>query len=1472
MVVSGFNLPSVKHSLGWVLMLCVLHSSPSLADHISTYQAQYLLQWQNRQHFLDSWLTAKQEFPKQTFVGLLEGHTRVSEGRRIARQVPAGFLTLDQLNRGWLEQAIDAYHRRDWHDSQHSMSQLTLPLNPLIASSGAVLWQAVAIQLQKPAAAPRGPASVLSSIQQYNQSLALINQGQHALAQPILQEVEASARNPLLKTQAQLLRAYSLAQTGQHQMALMLLQAIQPQTSLQGLHRQVQGLAHLEAGQPVESLTLLLELYGASEQQSISAANIQLLDQLRMQGAATQASLLASRWLLPLQQHYIALRQEVQQVSSGAFLNRMDHRRSGDAAEELVALFSKDARLLLTEIERINTLIYQLEQQIPTVEPEYKLFSRGLEHIKKLLLKHKDRVPESGAQLPAQIRNGDPQIRQLEARLSRLVGQPEPWQHRYVLLDGLAIWQEHKPFVNRWWKAANAKAEDPLPKYDFKAAMQELAKYSAEQLSKAELLAEIRVEEELPKLPILERRARAMLSQLHNQKRELVTALGKTLQFEPAKMIRETEHNLLWLSAQIAPHAHQFDQPEQQRWFSVAQKTASLPDQSTELPYELALSALQALVDNALNPDIKHQAMRHLADLKLLLAERIINGDPIPPRPDLNPGRAIALYQQLLEAEDPVIDRQQVLYQLAKASEFEGLQTQTLNTLEQLVREFPQTGLRLEVLFRIAELQFNLREYDLAAQSYQQVLQADQNGEYQDKAGYKRAWSNFKLGNYPQALEGYLALVERYWDKPQISSSEQALLDDTLRVTALTFAYMKGTQSLEQYFAQIGAKPYENQLYRNLAAYFEYKKRYNDAAGSYSAMAKRFPDSEEAPFYQSRVVAAFIDGGFPSKAWPAREQYIERFGVNSPAWQRADEAQRDRIREFLPNYLIDLAQRDHALAQQAIKGAKPTTEQQQEHDRLSDQALQWYDQFEAALPNHEMLPEMLFLKAEMLTDLGRHAEAAEHYQQVAYQHPDHSRSAEAGYAELLAYQTLNRLTPKDDPKAHRWQWLEIKQSMKFNEQFGDSPYYAKIQTKLAEDLLRENEYLLALTSATTMLASSREILPEDTLRLWRVIAHANFDTLEFAQAEKAYLTLQPLLKDDKEKQQIRRRLAESVFKQAEQARDAGDVEQALKHYQRVGSVVPNAHILAEADFDAAQLLMEMERWPQAISALQRFRRDHTQHPLMDTIDDKLVLAFEQSKDWRRAALVLERIFEREGKSDLGRDALWRAATLQERAEQPERAMQAYQRYIETFPKPHEAAMEARLKLTQIAVQLGDERTERRWTQAIVSVEKQAGADSTDRTLFIASGAALKLGKASMNSFMLQPLKLPLNKSLPKKRETMETSLRYLTQVGEFGLSQPTTEATVLIGRIYAEFAQALMSSERPAKLSELELEQYEILLEEQALPFEDLAIEAHELNISRIAQGVYTPAIETSLNELRQMMPARYAKAELVPEYSDAIQ
>jgi transposase len=130
---------------------------------------------------------------------------------------------------------------------------------------------------------------------------------------------------------------------------------------------------------------------------------------------------------------------------------------------------------------------------------------------------------------------------------------------------------------------------------------------------------------------------------------------------------------------------------------------------------------------------------------------------------------------------------------------------------------------------------------------------------------------------------------------------------------------------------------------------------------------------------------------------------------------------------------------------------------------------------------------------------------------------------------------------------------------------------------------------------------------------------------------------------------------------------------------------------------------------------------------------------------------------------------------------------------------------------------------------------------------------------------------PLAKQLKLKKARLEDVLKAYAVAADYGVADVSTAATFQVAALYQDFGRALMNSQRPKKLNKKELEQYDLMLEEQAYPFEEKAIELHELNARRAREGVYDQWVKRSFAALGELKPVRYAKNERAEGVIDAI-
>jgi tetratricopeptide (TPR) repeat protein len=582
----------------------------------------------------------------------------------------------------------------------------------------------------------------------------------------------------------------------------------------------------------------------------------------------------------------------------------------------------------------------------------------------------------------------------------------------------------------------------------------------------------------------------------------------------------------------------------------------------------------------------------------------------------------------------------------------------------------------------------------------------------------------------------------------------------------------------------------------------------------------------------------------------AKRDFVTLYGLESAFWVGRGRGDDPQVVAYLKESLSDLASFDHAQAQQ-----------NDDADAYL-RAVDWYRRYLAYFPDDPDSAERNYLLADILFALELFDQASIEYQHTAYAYGGHERAAEAAYAGLLAARRHGEtLTPE---QLDSWQAGIVAQALGFAEAFPQHEQAVPVLTKVAEDLFAAGEREPAMRVAGLVVTWQPPAASEYEQTAWTVIAHANFELEKYAHAERAYQQLlQFPVADAAAHSEITERIAASVYRQAEQAREAGDDQLAVAEFLRVGTVVPGSTFVHNAMFDAATLLITGAQWEQATGVLEQFRRAYPDHPFNDDVTQKLAVAYQESGRTNAAAIEYERIAALDSvDSEAHREALWQAAELYGAAGASADQRRIYAEIVTQFPEPLAESLEARQKLADLARDADDWADRQKWLNAIVTADAQAGTARTDRSKTLAARASLELAAPVRDAFRAVKLKAPLKDNLKLKKKRMEYALAAYGSIAAYGIGEVTTAATFEIADLYYILSQDLMASARPQDLNEEELEQYDILLEEQAFPFEEQAIDILLMNTARTQDGIYDEWVRRSFARLAELMPGRYAKSE----------
>ncbi|MGM9488682.1 tetratricopeptide repeat protein [Ideonella sp. YS5] len=894
------------------------------------------------------------------------------------------------------------------------------------------------------------------------------------------------------------------------------------------------------------------------------------------------------------------------------------------------------------------------------------------------------------------------------------------------------------------------------------------------------------------------------------------------------------------------------------------------PDNAIARDEEQAIEAYRRFLAAAPKAPQRPQAMRRLGDLAMEAADAkaanpAVNAPAGATDPDYK--AAIERYQDYLKAypADPGNDR--VYYQLARAYEQGGQLEVALATLDKLVKDYPNTRYLDEVQFRRGELLFTARNYPAAEGAYGIVLKQPESV-YRERALYMHGWSVFKQGRLEDALTSFFGVLDlkaeplksdaELAEVEGLTRADRELVEDTFRVSSLSLENLKGAESIPAYVTSDARRGYEFRVYEQLAALYLKQERPKDAADTLNAFARRQPLHAQAPLMQARVIEIHEKAGFDSLAVEAKKEYVARYGAESD-FRRANPAGWERAQPLVKTHLTELATRYHASAQKTHASADV------------QEAVRWYRALLKAFPDDADAARSHFLLAELLFEDKQFAPAAAEYEIAAYNFPPHANSADAGYAALLAYAEQDKRARAEGRTADlaALQRASVESGLRFAAANAQDKRAAPVLTDAADKLYALGEGERAAQVAQQVLSLQPPAAPALRRVAWTVVAHTSFEAGAFDTAEKAYTEVLALTPEkDATRADLNERLAASIYKQGEKARTAGQTKDAAAHFARVAAAAPDSSVRSTAQYDAAASLIALKDWPGATRLLEDFRQRFPKHQLADEVTAKLALAYTEQGQWSAAAAEYERVAVAQKDPELARSAQWQAAEMYDKAAQGgspsarTASAKAYERYLRQYPAPLEPAVEARARLARLAEAEGNAARVLALQKEIFQADQSGGSARTGRTKTLGAMAALALAEPARASYAQVKLVEPLQKQLKLKKEKLEETLKAYSVAADYGVAEVVTASTFQIGALYQDFGKALIGSQRPKKLSKLELEQYNVLLEEQAFPFEEKAIELHELNAHRAADGLYDDWVKKSYGALRELRPGRWNKAE----------
>lgn len=856
------------------------------------------------------------------------------------------------------------------------------------------------------------------------------------------------------------------------------------------------------------------------------------------------------------------------------------------------------------------------------------------------------------------------------------------------------------------------------------------------------------------------------------------------------------------------------------------------------------------------NDKLRVGAVTRIAELELALDENpkpMADDQPLvidDPAYEKRVRDTIELLTDTLAKFPDAAGNDHLLYQLAKAHDQIGEADSAVAALEKMVQRYPETTYFVEAKFRIGESAFVKGDYLDADIAYTDVIEARNQEAFKEKALFKRGWTRYKQELYEDALDDFFLAVRGHGFKAesQLNKADQELFGEYFRAIGLAFVYLGGHSAIHEYFVSRNANDYVYQTYKTVAELQLKQERYSDAVATYEGFVKNYPYHADVIQAGLAVIKIWKDKQFFSQYSDAFSGFYARYQPTSKFWQnsqvKVSEADKKLAIAAIRENIVLLAAQDHSRYRR--------TKQSQNFEA----AKIWYDRYLKDYSNYARQDKIYQLYAELLSQAKDDERALRYYELAAFD-GDIILDKDSAYAAVFLTDKLQRQANGGLKKTlldKHLIYAQLYAQMYPSDQQSALIVQNAVQMAFKAGMREQVVNLANLLPHTTASDMSQEV---NLLK-----AQAHFDLRNYSDAENVYrdLLAAPALAA-KSKKDLSDKLALSIYRQAEATAKSAGHETAAREFLRVQREVPASELAPVATYDAIAIFMDTAKWDEAIQYLNLFKREYPSHPLQAEVTKKLSLAYLNAGRGLDAAREFEKLSDYMATEQEKMAALWQAAELyREKSDYPS-ALRAYRDFANNYKRPYAQNMEAMARVAEIYTKLADEEKRIYWLREIVNADtKAASSAKTERTQYLAASASFDLAEARRKEFDRVHLVHPLPKSLQQKKAAMQDSVKLYGQAAVYGHADFVTRATLAIGEIYRSFSVALLESERPRNLNPEELEQYNILLEDQAFPFEDKAIEFYEANVSRIAQGIYDPAVKSSLENLQKLFPARYAR------------
>ncbi len=794
---------------------------------------------------------------------------------------------------------------------------------------------------------------------------------------------------------------------------------------------------------------------------------------------------------------------------------------------------------------------------------------------------------------------------------------------------------------------------------------------------------------------------------------------------------------------------------------------------------------------------------------------------PNPPEQDYS--KLIAHFSELVKLFSYDKNADALYYTLGYALSEQGEVDEAVLLFEELLKNYPESQYSLEVYFRLGEFYFETGETAEAMAAYQKIMPHPASPFY-EKVIYKLGWVYYKANDYEKALDYFMEIVDMNWEG---NPKADALTEEGLSGIVMTLARYSTPHLALKHFQGRGKREYMPLVLKRLGELLADQTRFADAIIVLTYYTELFPERPELAFILNDLADLYERTGDEKSEITTR---LKMAYLTNPTtrWYRKNHPNGSGpLDEMLKETMLDLFRKLH------LVGKKPGGE------RELGQAIEGYSLLLQSYPKAEEYKEVKLHLAQALWDAKSYAGAAKEFSDSAALFAQGEERGKIAYSAFLSYEFLFYENTED--KA-----LVSKEAGELLDRYR--------QDMAAHGALERAVYKMAdMHSDIKDYDAARQRLKEllkgrDASKAGKKIAETYIAEGRMEDAEGVYKDIPDSDPEAKEKLlAVRYRIAEDHLK-------AGRFEKAARKFDETFSTNPASSVAEVSLLQIGKIHMQTGDTDALEGAVRRIIKTYPQSKTSASFLIEAARSLEKTFP-TRAAAIYESASTVLGASEDSAKLVFLASQLYEKASEYEKAAESLKKYLSTAPLPEAMDIEARYRLGVVQIRLG-RRDDGHQTLRMLVQEKEAV-----KNLHVAR-ARLTLLEERLDSFLKLKLSQPFEETIKKKADMLGSLVKDYSQVLAYKMPEVYPEVFSPMGLALENFKDSILSSERPHDLDDEELEEYNFLLEEKAIQYDEQAMAAYgNCFRSGVKLMIRNEWVERCFERLKTLKPAIYKRA-----------